>query len=540
MQNKHRQHGQTTYFLVGEGFVSEEAPPRPRAAIAAARAIAATSATPPPPPEAPDPERAFRFNRLFPQLSPFRPSRQALEELGETMGELQPVGIADSLIPSGFTYFGQFVDHDITFDKTEGLPTADLDPAEIIQGRSPSLDLDSIYGRGPAEEPELYDPAGNGLLKLGITTASPAGLDPAQATLTLPNDLPRHTEGPPFLAIIGDPRNDENLAVAQTHLAVLKFHNKVHAHLASQTGAPTGDALFQQARETVTRHYQWILLHDFLPRVAQQSAIDAVLANGRKYYQLDPTAEPAMPVEFSVGAYRMGHSMIRDSYEWNKVFRTGGPLGGTTGTLRLLFRFTGSGQGASPTLPTNWIVDWNLMYDFTEGTASSPDPKVNRTKQLDTTLASGLEALPEFGGVGLAAMLAVRNLIRGSILGLPSGQDLAKHIGAPVMSPAEILNGLPPEQATVVTRHGFENTTPLWFYLLKEARHFENGEKLGPVGSILLAEVFHGLIQGSRTTILDSCGKLAWTPTLPGAVACNFKMTDLLNFLGAAELNPLG
>lgn len=322
-----RKHGQTTYFIVGEGFVGEETARHGDEVLGAVLGDAPETST------AGEAERAFRFTRMFTDLEAFRPEIEALMRLGRAMDDTP--NFKDHLtLPAGFTYFGQFLDHDITFDQTGGLPDTTLTPEEIRQGRSPSLDLDSLYGRGPERETKGLYEADGVHLRVGMTIGLGApGLEPE--TRALPNDLPRGGGEQPLEAIIGDPRNDENLAVAQLHLALLKFHNVVVAQLA-ESGL-TGAALFAQARRVVTMHYQWIVLHDFLPRVVEPSILSQVIAEGCKLFQLDPGAEPAMPIEFSVAAYRFGHSMIRDDYSWNRNF--------PGSTLGQLFEFSGVNGG---------------------------------------------------------------------------------------------------------------------------------------------------------------------------------------------------
>lgn len=298
-----RQHGQTAYYVEGEGFVGEDRVGVRSLSLTALRAenVAASAA---------EAERAFRFSRLFPQLPALRPDQAALIALGKAMDETPSVGDHPDL-PAGFTYLGQFLDHDLTFDQTAGLPDTVLGPDEIEQGRSPSLDLDSLYGRGPDLETKPIYAADKVHLRVGQTSIA-GGSDEPEGRV-LPNDLPRG-DNPARLveATIGDPRNDENLAVAQTHLAFIKFHNAVVDRLAA-TGL-TGRALFDAARKTVMQHYQSIVLHDFLPRVIEPNVLNDVVTNGRKFYKIEAGKEPTMPLEFSVAAYRLGHSMIRDNY----------------------------------------------------------------------------------------------------------------------------------------------------------------------------------------------------------------------------------
>jgi len=205
-----------------------------------------------------------KFGRMFPRLSTFTPSIESLTELGEAMNDVDSSSTEgdNEKVPAGYTYLGQFIDHDITFDTT-ALQEVLVDPLAVRNFRTPRLDLDSVYGGGPETQRYLYQAVDKDLFLIGKTNSQPGGGDPSIPT-ELPNDLPRASSK---LAIIGDPRNDENLIVAQMHLAFLKFHNKVVEGIKNRTIQPvssTDKTVFEQARELVIWHYQWIVLNDFL------------------------------------------------------------------------------------------------------------------------------------------------------------------------------------------------------------------------------------------------------------------------------------
>lgn len=527
-----RQHGRTEYYIEGEGFAPPMSMLRPIASAVPGTAAADNSETmgaidPP----TVDPNRAFRFCRLFPDLPPFRPGDEALVALGKSMVDDRDTPGRDSPIPSGFTYFGQFVDHDITFDRTVGIPDGALEPEEIVQGRTPSLELDSLYGRGPLDSPELYDTDGVHL-RLGTTTGRTA----FGVTDSFPNDLPRRPPSDPIpaQAIIADPRNDEHLIVAQMHVAFIKFHNQVVAHLAA-SGTVTNE-LFDVARKTVVQHYQSIVWHDFVCRLAAPNVWAEMTTNKRSWFL--PSGSPqrkdlCMPIEFSAAAYRLGHSMIRNRYEWNRVFSSTGRL---LPDLALFFTFSQmSGTlGGEPTLPSDWIVDWRRMFDFGQQPGSVRHSQLNFARPIDTHLARDLRNLPQFFGADPQHLkfLPVRNLLRGRLLGLPTGQDVAAKLAVTPLTSAEVAAGT---NAQIITDHGFDQQTPLWFYVLKEAEVRHAGQHLGEVGSRLVVETFQGLIEGSEHSIfLDS----KWKPTLPSQDADHFSMNDLLLFIN--DLNPIG
>jgi hypothetical protein len=457
-----------------------------------------------------------QFGRLFPNLWPLNASDDALTALGNSM--IEPPGSKDDPaldnpagVPAGYTYLGQFIDHDITFDTTT-LPEIRVDPLAIHNFRTPKLDLDSLYGTGPGTQPYIYErtasSAGPRFL-IGSTQGTP------DVSATFPNDLARNDQK---FALIGDPRNDENLIVAQTHLAFLKFHNKIIDTLGVD---------FDEARRIVTWHYQWIVLHDFLPRVLDPAVLSDVIDHGRDFYLF--ALDAYIPVEFAIAGYRLGHSMVREDYDYNRVFGDpahSGPGHITDATLNLLFQFTGfSSGGTRMPVPSNWIIDWRRFYDLPRP-AGIP---LNISRRLDPFLTPQMHKLGPPPGFSLA----VRNLIRGSRNGLPSGQAVAATLHLPALTPAEIATG---SDGAVAAAQNLLEATPLWYYILKEADVKGGGAHLGPVGSRLVAEVFVGLLEGDARSFLSQAPE--WKPTLPGANFGHFTMADLLTFVG--EINPIG
>lgn len=468
-----------------------------------------------------------KFGRIFPNLAGFTPPEAGLIALGQAMKE-DPANVNNSAgdnikIPAGFTYLGQFIDHDITFDTTT-LTEAQVDPLAVHNFRTPKLDLDSLYSQGPNGQPYLYERPAPGKpttkFVLGDTRDSP-DIGGANIPGIARHDLARTTQG---FATIGDPRNDENLIVAQLHNSMMRFHNKVVDKLLAD-GTPEGE-VFDAARKLVTWHYQWIVLHDFLERLIEPAIIKKVLKEGRQFYVYYD--EPFIPVEFSVAAYRLGHSMVREKYSYNRIFNSG-PVKLAEATLALLFRFTGF-SGTDVPVPSNWVIDWRRFFDLPRNPAT--DPPVGFSRKLDPFAVPALHALPGIPP-GPHASLPVRNLLRGRMLSLPTGQAVAAAMGLKALTKAEIATG--PDGAVAAT-HGFDVKTPLWYYILKEAQVKHAGERLGKVGSTILAEVFIGILQGDGNSFLAQAPE--WKPTLPSTQPDNFTMADLLEFTG--EVNPLG
>jgi hypothetical protein len=400
------------------------------------------------------------FGRMFPRLPAFRVDDGPLDALAAAMMDPEAPGDArdNPAIPAGFTYLGQFVDHDISLDLTS-LSEKEKDPLGVENFRTPSLDLDCLYGLGPDGSPQLYarnrEPGAKHGPRFLIGRNMHVGFGDVPER-EFRNDLPRSPEG---FALIGDHRNDENLLVAQTHLAFLKFHNKVVDGLAGGPNPPAD--LFAEARRIVTWHYQWIVLHDFVERLTERGIVARILHEGRRFYRFKRV--PYMPVEFSGAAYRLGHSMVRQRYSHNRVFQDT--------DFQFLFDFSGLSGGIlgdlapsppeAPTpverLPSNWIIDWRRFYDLATP-EDAPGFRFNASRRIDPLLAKSLHELPGDPRPGAKKRnLAALNLKRGVRLGLPCGQDVARAMRMKPLKPAEIAQG---PDGKAAAAHGLHEATP--------------------------------------------------------------------------------
>jgi Animal haem peroxidase len=463
-----------------------------------------------------------RFGRMF-HLPPFAPPtdtvRAALLELGRPGGILDanddlaagPVAlIVDPALSegnrnspthtAGTTFMGQFLDHDMTFDRTSPLGRP-KNPLASPNSRTPAFDLDPVYGAGPADSPQLYDP--NDRVKFLVESGG------------LFEDLPR--DPATDAAILGDPRNDENLILAGLHAAFLLFHNNAVDLVRSKNPSIRDDDAFAEARRLTTYHYQWLIIKEFLPLFLGQAMVDDILANGRRFYTPGDD-EAFIPVEFQI-VYRFGHSMIRPSYRAN--------LAGDKGSAFFAMVFDPAGEGRSDPVDLRGgaaaprrFIGWQTFFDFGDG-------EVKPNKRIDTKLSTPLFNLP------LAAIpagtpptsLPQRNLLRHLTWSLPSGQAIAKVIGAPVLSAADL--------ADIAQIHeSFATSTPLWFYILREAEVMQDGLRLGPVGGRIVGEVFIGLLQADPDAFINA--QPHFKPTLPTKTgkAKDFRMIDFLTFAG--------
>jgi hypothetical protein len=459
----------------------------------------------------------------------------ALIDLGATMNEPGDDPKFDSAIPSAYTYFGQFVAHDITLELQsndlickDGSDLEPLPPAvitdQIKNTRSPAIDLDSVYGATADGKPVPRDQAE---LVVGSVIAEAEG-NPGAGPRPRPtnddgsvddrsvkdfhNDLPRIDRE----AQIGDARNDENLITAQMHVAFLRAHNRLVGR----------GFTFREARRTLTQHFQWLIINDYLPRVVDPEVVKAILTYGNRCYLPGndtnrlPQYSLYMPLEFSAAAFRFGHSMVRSSYDYNSNFR-----GETKPRLGQLFTLTALGGNLEGfrRLPEKWIIDWKNFVDSGS----------NEARMIGPRLVEPLFELHELTGRvadGVRASLAVRNLLRGYLLRLPTGQSVAAALGLPAMTAGQIKRAaadVNPEQVPILERANFLERTPLWYYILAEAAD-GGSDVLGPVGSTIVAEVLIGLVRWSEDSILSEPG---WKPTI-GPVPGRFVLKDLFQLAG--------
>ena len=482
--------------------------------------------------------RSDRFGRMFPDLPAFAiPSgrlNHALLALGAKGGLMdakdplegdpsRPVLLitdpANSVNnpdnpdhPAGTTFLGQFLDHDFTFDLESRLGIR-AEPEESPNGRTPMLDLDTVYGGGPSRSPELYVRANRSVgPKLRVEKGG------------LFEDLPRTRDG---VAIIGDPRNDENMLISGLQAAFIMFHNHVVDLVTKQNRRDDAAEIFSEARRIVTWHYQWIIVNEFLPLLIGQTRVNRLLERGPRFFQ---TSVPFIPVEFQGAAYRLGHSMVRPSYRANFNGDVGGnPATAAPAFFGMIFDPAGEGQ-ADPvdlrgfTRAPRRFIGWQTFFNFGDG-------NTRNAKRLDTTISSPLFDLPlaTIPGQELTiTSLPQRNLQRHLTWSLPSGQAIAKEIGVAPLTSTDFQEG--------VRDLGLDKSTPLWFYILREAFVREQGLRLGDVGSTIVGEVFVQILKSDGNSYLSASPD--WRPTLPdrsGKVTGNYAMTDLLTYAGVVN-----
>ncbi|HEU4713221.1 MAG TPA: peroxidase family protein [Pyrinomonadaceae bacterium] len=391
------------------------------------------------------------YARMFPELPSFEADEQFLHALGRAGGlcdggeiDDSPDSLADTA--AGWPIFGQFVAHDISADRSS--LRSSVDSAELHNARTPQLNLECLYGDGPSGHPFLFQRD-----------------DPAKFLLGDDDlDLQRNAEG---IAIIGDPRNDTHVVISQLHLAMLKAHNAFVDEM-RQSGVPAG-RVFDEAARQLRWYYQWIVLNEFLPALVGETLVAQVLRDGPRWFRA--RIRGFIPLEFAGAAYRYGHSQIRRRYR----------LKSQADPMPLFPDFLGMRP-----VGRERAVDWTMFFD-------APDAApAQRSKKMDGKLVRALIDLPVVitGECEIAEhhSLAVRDLQRGKGVGLPSGEAVARHIG---------VEPLTPDQVGIDSTSG---ETPLWYYILREADVFTGGNRLGPVGGLIVTEVLVGLIDCDATS----------------------------------------
>jgi hypothetical protein len=425
------------------------------------------------------PVEGGRYRRLFEDLPALQADERALHALGLAGGpaDLGADGDGpDATVEAGWPFFGQYLAHDITADRSPLGHRAD--PEQIRNFRTPRANLEGLYGAGPIGSPYLYDNSDPAKLLL-----RPEGID-----------VPRNQQG---IALVGDPRNDVHLFMNQMQVGFIRLHNRLVDRL-REDGVPEAD-LFEEARRSATWHYQWVILREFLPLLIGAELVDRLLDFGADLYRPVEDDEPFIPFEFADAAYRYGHSQIRQRYRVNE----------SLGPVPVFPDLIGFCE-----VPPSRQVDWSLLFDV------PGQPAAQRAKRIDGRLPESLIALPQaVSGVeetDAYASLANRDLQRGQAIGLPSGEAVAKALRVEPLTAEQV--GL--------AEFGWTDETPLWSYVLREADVLHDGDRLGPVGGRIVGEVLVGIIDADPESFRSVDRR--WKPTLPSYDPDNFGIADIL------------
>lgn len=425
------------------------------------------------------PASADSYSRLFAGLPPLEADHAALLAIGAAGGACDVGAESTDAAETAALWplFGQYVAHDLSADRSPIDPGSG--PVGAVNHRRPRADLESLYGAGPSGDPFLFRAEDPDLMLLGDNDRGE------------PADLPRNPQG---IALIADPRNDVHTIISQLQVAMIRFHNRL-VRRARRAGIAAAE-VFGEARRQAVWHYQWVILNDYLPRLVGAELAADVLRRGPRFFR--PGDEPKIPLEFAAAAFRYGHGQVREELRLNAE----------SGARRLFPDLLGFRP-----VPAALAVDWTLLVDV-EG-----HPPAQRARRIDGGLVRSLIRLPEaVAGRGEAAVyrsLASRDLQRCHSYGLPSGEDVARAMGETPLSAEE----------NAFAGTGWRGRTPLWLYFMLESAARGGGERLGPSGGRIVAEVLTGVIDSDPGSYRSVCP--AWAPTLP-ARGRRFGLADIL------------
>ena len=381
-------------------------------------------------------------------------------------------------VDAGYTYFGQFLDHEVTKDKTKLDEAWKLEPHQIENRQTPRLDLSHLYGGGPGhrEDGILYD----GLrFKVGDTVDSIIAPDESRSF-----DV-GYENGH---LLIGDDRARDNVILRQMTAVFARLHNLAVEQWNS----------FDRARQQTTWQFQRLVVGDFLRKVLDPTVYRSVFV---KREPMVHWRRFSVPVEFSAAAFRFGHSLVRNSYFLRHHNRQE--------LLSLMKR----GLDETPLEP-KWEIDWGAFFQG----ASSTGIGASTVRPIDTRIAPGLFEVPLptllLFNAGVSSRfiddetirLPLVSLVRGSGLGLASGQYVAHRFGEPVLTEDELTNdceGKTTRQGEVLKAYGMTRDTPLFYYILKESAVRNNGNELGPTGSHVVAETIYAALKHDPGSYLN-------------------------------------
>jgi hypothetical protein len=421
------------------------------------------------------------YCRLFPPSNNnYAALREGLTQLGCAMtDERSSQSWNRPILPIsvGYTYFGQFIDHDLTKDES-ALDDLTTPPHKRPNKQSPKLDLSHLYGGGP----ESRDSAGlyeyGARLKLGEPGKSGVAFD-------------IYTDPVTKKRVLADDRSGENWILRQITAVFARLHNFAVDHCdPSIAGLPE----FERARLQTTWQFQWLVRNDYLRTVLDPGVYTTVFStdNYKPRFEWDTFS---IPVEFTVAAFRFGHSMVRSSYRFSSV---------EVAQEVELAKIFGRVEDRTGKIPDDFEINWGFFF---QGAAPNTGNPVT-ARPIDTQITDPLHHIPPelarlFNiGTRFAAddppQLPVRTLRRGAAMKLPAGQDVADFFGVPALTEDELIRNSKGEitnAGITLKKYGMVKETPLWYYILKESEVWSNGNSVGPTGSYIIAETIHAALR---------------------------------------------
>ena len=436
---------------------------------------------------------ASGYAKMFPDLEALRIDDEELLRLAVEIASPLAVG-ENPNCPAGYTYFGQFIAHDLSLMfRSENRHSA-------------ALNLESVYGSPHGHWSHLYgrNQAGDLVFVIGL------GGD-RQGGTSKELDLPRRVDGAPE---VPDARNDFHTIISQLHLAFMLLHNRIAGELRAMSPRKSSEEVFIETRQRVCWLYQWLVINDFLRRLCNPEVMGLIWPDGStaglRCMSCISLFDHKLPYEFALAGFRFGHSMVRPTYSLNNALPPR-PIFHRHGETRWNEDLRGHRK-----LLVRWSVQWDLFFGHS-------NPQIQHACRISPTIAPYLGELPRFTIDEDKELLTIVNLaertLRTSNDLLPSGQDVA----------AVVLGELFP-------RLGFpsfdvldpERADPLWYYILKEAAQESGGCRLGPVGSWIVAPTIHDILIKDNSSFVHTCG---WEPDLP-AEGNAFTLIDLIRYAG--------
>ena len=383
------------------------------------------------------------------------------------------------LVDSGYTYFGQFISHDLTKDVSSVDEAWQKEPEELVNLQTPRLDLQVLYGGGPERSGEFYE-EDKVRLKVGARRADGRSFDICT--------------GQQGERIVADDRSAANLILRQMTAVFARLHNCAVEQFRPEI--VDEKALFERARLQTQRQFRWLVLKDYLPTMLNPEVYRKVFIDNSSSIRWDTFS---IPIEFAAAAMRFGHAMVRPNYLFGFEREMLLP--------KILGRTPDRGA-----LADEAEINWGFFFQ-----GAGPGGAVT-ARPIDTRLSLPLHRLPaDLIGVAEIAcphfriaknpdQLSIRTLLRGAGLRLASGQTAAHAFGETALTMADLCqnsDGKETEQGRILRDTGLVRETPLWYYILKESEVRENGNRVGPVGSHLIAETIFGALRSDPHSCLN-------------------------------------
>ena len=430
-------------------------------------------------------------------------------------------------IPSGYTYLLQFVAHDLVHSAIP-LSVAGRLGAGTSNARRTPLMLEGLYGSGPVGSPHLYAldaPSDDRRTKLRLgrmrwkEAPRAAGCpfrDIARAQAENVTGIDRGIAGQrPALteALVADPRNDDHAIISQLTAMFTLLHNGLvdlvrRGEPVSRTNARFGAAYrrFLCARDAMTSIYHTILRKDAMRRVLHPAIYAAYSGSNPRFMDRPAVAGGwQMPFEFSHGAFRFGHAMVRPEYRINDL---------SEHDLNNTLEKNSINEPVNMPLDETWMVQWSRFFEIN---GSRP----NFSRRIGPYLSDALGSdhiFPAFDDTERVGLL-YRDLLGATLAGMWSVDALIAEIGARrpdfiagsrllgdrawrveqlriwLSSASAAYGGLTPADIETLS-----NDPPLPFFVLFEAMQQPEakGLHLGPFGSIIVAEVIFGALAMPR------------------------------------------